>query len=53
MLVDRLPDEPEHGRPEPDEQGPSFGISALVLSECLGANPKTDAQSYRAEAARL
>jgi len=37
-------DEPEHRRPEPDEQGSALSVSALVLTDRLSADPKAHAK---------
>jgi len=37
--LDRVAHQPEHGRPQADEQGPALGVTALVLVNRLGADP--------------
>src|SRR3954471_12690841 len=41
----RIADEPERRRPQPDEQGAALGVAALVLVDGLRADPQRDAQS--------
>src|SRR5215213_9427387 len=41
---DGVPDEPEHRRPQTDEQGSSLRVAALVLTDRLGADPQHDAE---------
>jgi hypothetical protein len=40
MPVETVPHEPEHGRPEADEQGTALGVAALVLPDRLRADPE-------------
>src|SRR5215218_9416193 len=46
---DRIADQPEHRRPEPDEERTALGIATLLLVHRLGADPERDAQPDRAE----
>src|SRR5690349_24724978 len=41
----RVADQPDHRRPEADEQCPALGVAALVLIDRLGADPEADAQA--------
>src|SRR6185437_2110426 len=49
----RVADEPEHRRPEADEQGPALSVATLVLVDGLGPDPQPDAQAYRPERRRV
>src|SRR5919202_1274888 len=49
LALDRITDEPEHRRPQPDEQRPALRVAALVLIDGLGADPQADAQADRPE----
>jgi hypothetical protein len=45
----RIADQPEHRRPEADEEGSAFGVPPFVLADCLGANPEGDAKQDGAD----
>src|SRR4051794_24932332 len=42
--LERVADQPEHRRPQADEQGAPLGVAALVLVDGLGADPQADAE---------
>jgi hypothetical protein len=44
LPTQRIADQPEHRRPEADEEGSAFGVSPFVLADGLGANPEGDAK---------
>jgi hypothetical protein len=39
VILERIPDEPQHRRPQANEQGPALGVSPLLLIHCLGPYP--------------
>jgi hypothetical protein len=45
VLLQRVPDEPEHRRPEADEERAALGVPAFLLVDGLGADPQRDAQA--------
>src|SRR5687768_7900860 len=42
--LDRVPDQPEHGRPQPDEQRAPLGVPALLLIDRFRTDPEGDAE---------
>jgi hypothetical protein len=42
-------DQPEHRRPETDEEGAPFGIRTFVLADRLGPDPEDDAAHDRSD----
>jgi hypothetical protein len=46
-VLERIADEPQHRRPQPNEERAALGVSALALIVCLGPDPQADAQKYR------
>src|SRR5512132_3390764 len=52
-LLEGVADQPEHRGPEADEQGPAFGVVAVVLVDGLGPDPEAEAEGDRAERRRL
>jgi hypothetical protein len=44
-------DQPEHRRPQADEERAALGVPAFLLVNCLGANPEPDAEQDGAERA--
>ena len=53
VALDRVADEPEHRRPQPDEERAALGVAALVLVDGLGADPQPDAQARSSPARRV
>jgi hypothetical protein len=45
--LERIPNEPQHRRPQPHEQRPALRVPALALIVCLRPDPEADAQTYR------
>jgi hypothetical protein len=43
VILERIPNEPQHRRPEADEQCPTLGVSPLFLIHRLGPYPQSDA----------
>src|SRR4029078_7109934 len=53
LKVDRVAYQPEHRRPEADEQRSPLGVSPLLLVDGLRADPERDAEVDRRERACL
>ena len=53
LKFDRVAYQPEHGRPEADEQGSPLRVSSLLLVNCLRADPERDAEVDRRERGHL
>src|SRR4029450_9869789 len=51
--LERVADQPEHGGPEADEQGPALGVVAVLLVDGLGPDPEAEAEGDRPERRRL
>jgi hypothetical protein len=48
-----LADQPEHRRPEADEESSAFRVPPFVLADGLGANPEGDAKQDGADRERM
>src|SRR5919206_484346 len=53
VALERVADEPEHRRPQPDEQRPALGVPALLLVDGLRPDPERDAEAYARGGRRL
>jgi hypothetical protein len=53
LAVEAVTYEPEHRRPQADEQRAALGVATFVLSDRLRADPKHDAESNGPERARM
>jgi hypothetical protein len=51
--LEDVTDEPEHRRPQPDEEGAALSISSFVLIYGLRPDPQAYAQNDRAERGEL
>ncbi len=39
VILERIPDKPQHRRPQANEQRPALGVSSLLLIHRLGPYP--------------
>ena len=53
QLLEGVADQPEHRRPEADEQGPALGVVAVVLVDRLGPDPEPETEGDRPERRHL
>ena len=53
QLLEGVADQPEHRRPETDEQRPALGVVAVVLVDRLGPGPEAETEGDRPERRRL
>lgn len=49
LALEGVADQPDQGWPQADEEGPAFGVAALVLVDRLGADPQRDAERHGTE----
>jgi hypothetical protein len=49
LLLDGVADQPEHRRPQADEDGAPLGVAPLLLVDGLGAYPQRQAQHDRSQ----
>src|SRR5215217_2523746 len=47
VAINRVADEPEHGRPQSNKESAAFGVAALLLIDRLRADPQSYAKAHR------